>query len=85
MHQWIQGAQAPLAPKIIFKIMQFSGNFELRAPALQNSAGPPDQNPVSAPVMPEYKRLSMAVQRPSAFLSSWSCSRIPLKIAGKAG
>ena len=50
------GGPGPPSPQDFFKIMQFSGNCSGKTPILsrfcpppQNSAGPPDQNPGSAP------------------------------------
>ena len=57
------GGPGPPCPQNFSKIMQFSGNlkgkplFRLRAPLWgQNSTGPPDQNPGSAPAFPPRKK-----------------------------
>ena len=54
------GGPGPLAPKVFFKIMQFSGNFKGKKPYFEQILGsgpppgvktllPPHQNPGSAP------------------------------------
>ena len=61
-HRQIQKeAQAPLAPKIFFKIIQFSGNFEGKSPILSRfwAQGPPPG--VKTPLGPLTKILDLAL------------------------
>ena len=79
------GGPSPLCPQEFFKIMQFSGNFKGKplnlskfwtqgppCPWGQDSAGPPDQNPESAPG--KYGKLYANLEVVPDVGSSGACS-----------